>query len=178
MAAEAHREGKKGGSKKKTFNSAGGGAGAGGGGGGGGRTPDDVKYQVVRLMRMLVQLCHTLDEVPEEVRARREARRGVRTGGGDPVVWAVVAMAVAMAVAQKRQHTAGIPGCPLVYSLPLPARAPSPLPRALSLTHPLQRFLFIKLTYHDHTPSDYEPPHFHAVTEDGIGHFPRRPFAM
>lgn len=28
---------------------------------------DIVRYQVVRLMRMLVQVCQTLDEVPEEV---------------------------------------------------------------------------------------------------------------
>ena len=27
-----------------------------------------VRYQVIRLMRMLVQLCNTLDQVPEEVR--------------------------------------------------------------------------------------------------------------
>jgi hypothetical protein len=42
----------------------------------------------------------------------------------------------------------------------------------------LQRYLFIKLTYHDHTPEEYEPPYFHAVREDGIGHFSRRPFSM
>jgi hypothetical protein len=29
--------------------------------------------QVVRLMRMLVQLCQTLDKVPDEVRQHREA---------------------------------------------------------------------------------------------------------
>lgn len=27
-----------------------------------------VKYQVTRLMRMLVQICQTLDKVPQEVR--------------------------------------------------------------------------------------------------------------
>ncbi|KAF8060066.1 PAIR2 [Scenedesmus sp. PABB004] len=67
---------------------------------------DVVRYQIVRLMRLLVQVCQTLDAVPDE------------------------------------------------------------------------RFLFIKLTYHDHTPDSYEPPNFHAVAEDGIGHFARRPFAM
>eukprot|EP00879_Flechtneria_rotunda_P028156 GHRR01030236.1.p1 GENE.GHRR01030236.1~~GHRR01030236.1.p1 ORF type:complete len:229 (+),score=85.29 GHRR01030236.1:665-1351(+) len=67
---------------------------------------DAVRYQVVRLMRMLVQVCQTLDQVPDE------------------------------------------------------------------------RYLFIKLTYHDHTPNEYEPPHFHAVAEEGIGHFSRRPFSM
>jgi hypothetical protein len=41
-----------------------------------------------------------------------------------------------------------------------------------------QRYLFIKLTYHDATPPDYEPPFFHEVAEEGIGHFPRRPFSM
>ncbi len=28
---------------------------------------DSVRYQVIRLMRMLIQLCRTLDQVPEEV---------------------------------------------------------------------------------------------------------------
>jgi len=27
-----------------------------------------LKYQVIRLMRMLVQICQTLDRVPQEVR--------------------------------------------------------------------------------------------------------------
>lgn len=40
------------------------------------------------------------------------------------------------------------------------------------------RYLFMKLTYHDHTPDDYEPPYFVPVDEKGIGHFARRPFTM
>ena len=28
----------------------------------------EVKFQVIRLMRMLVQICQTLETVPEEVR--------------------------------------------------------------------------------------------------------------
>lgn len=43
---------------------------------------DDVRYQVVRLMRMLVQLCQTLDQVPEEVGAGRLA---CREGGAGAV---------------------------------------------------------------------------------------------
>lgn len=31
---------------------------------------DSVRYQVCRLMRMLVQVCQTLDQVPSEVRRR------------------------------------------------------------------------------------------------------------
>lgn len=49
---------------------------------------------------------------------------------------------------------------------------------ALLLPRSCQRYLFIKLTYHDHTPDDYEPPHFHGVTEETIGHFRRPPFSM
>ncbi|GLC76354.1 hypothetical protein PLESTF_001770500 [Pleodorina starrii] len=65
-----------------------------------------VRYQVCRLIRMLVQVCRTLDKVPAE------------------------------------------------------------------------RFLFMKLTYQDHTPDEYEPPYFVPVDESGIGHFKRAPFAM
>jgi hypothetical protein len=42
----------------------------------------------------------------------------------------------------------------------------------------LQRYLFIKLTYHDHAPQEYEPPFFHGVKEEGMGFFDRRPFSM
>lgn len=31
-------------------------------------TVDTVKYQVIRLMRMLVGICQTLEQVPQEVR--------------------------------------------------------------------------------------------------------------
>jgi hypothetical protein len=37
---------------------------------------DCVWLQVVRLMRMLVQLCQTLDKVPEEVRGTVITRNG------------------------------------------------------------------------------------------------------
>lgn len=39
---------------------------AAGGGGGGGDVVSNVRYQVCRLMRMLVQICQTLDRVPGE----------------------------------------------------------------------------------------------------------------
>ncbi|KAL0032517.1 hypothetical protein WJX77_004843 [Trebouxia sp. C0004] len=65
-----------------------------------------VKYQVCRLIRMLVHICKTLDSMPEE------------------------------------------------------------------------RYLFMKLTYHENTPEDYEPPHFKPITEEGLGHFARKPFSM
>lgn len=42
----------------------------------------------------------------------------------------------------------------------------------------MQRYLFMKLTYHEDTPEDYEPPHFKPITEDGLGHFARKPFSM
>lgn len=46
------------------------------------------------------------------------------------------------------------------------------MPHATALSSVVpQRFLFMKLTYHDHTPMDYEPPLFVPVDEKGIGHF-------
>lgn len=42
----------------------------------------------------------------------------------------------------------------------------------------LQRYLFMKLTYHEDTPDEYEPPHFKPITEEGLGHFARKPFSM
>lgn len=64
----------------------------------------------------------------------------------------------------------------LLSTVPPRALPPHPAP-----THPAascQRYIFIKLTYHDHTPDAYEPPYFHGVAEEGIGHFHRRPFSM
>lgn len=50
--------------------------------------------------------------------------------------------------------------------------APRRTPCHRALPHVLpQRFLFMKLTYHDHTPMDYEPPLFVPVDDNGIGHF-------
>lgn len=42
----------------------------------------------------------------------------------------------------------------------------------------LQRYLFMKLTYYEDTPDEYEPPHFKAIPEEGLGHFARKPFSM
>jgi hypothetical protein len=38
----------------------------------------------------------------------------------------------------------------------------------------------MKLTYHPHTPDDYEPPYFVPVEAEGggVGHFARKPFTM
>ena len=41
---------------------------------------------------------------------------------------------------------------------------------------PLQRYIFMKLLYHDTTPEAYEPPGFKG--HDCVAHFPRQPFAM
>ncbi|PSC71156.1 homologous pairing [Micractinium conductrix] len=71
-----------------------------------GPTLSAVKYQVCRLMRMLVELTQTLEQVPEE------------------------------------------------------------------------RYLFIKLTYTDDTPEDYEPPMFAPAADGGVGCFSRMPFVM
>jgi hypothetical protein len=43
---------------------------------------------------------------------------------------------------------------------------------------PEERFIFMKLTYHDHTPDEYEPPFFNPAATNGIGHFSRKPFSM
>eukprot|EP00798_Chlamydomonas_sp_ICE-L_P010245 gene10245-8163_t len=65
-----------------------------------------VRYQVTRLMRMLVELCNTLDQVPES------------------------------------------------------------------------RYLFCRMAYYDHTPDEYEPPHFKSIDPNAVGHFSRKPFSM
>ena len=36
----------------------------------------------------------------------------------------------------------------------------------------------MKMTYHDHTPEDYEPPFFQAADSDCLGYFVRKPFSM
>lgn len=43
--------------------------------------------------------------------------------------------------------------------------------------HPPQRYLFMKLLYHDHVPADYEPPHFHAAP-DTQAHFVSTPLQL
>ena len=48
----------------------------------------------------------------------------------------------------------------------------------LLVTLMMQRYLFMKLTYHEDTPDEYEPPHFKPITEEGLGHFARKPFSM
>eukprot|EP00887_Chlorella_sp_A99_P006518 scaffold3.g6518.t1 len=52
-----------------------------------------------------------------------------------------------------------------------------------SPTHqvPEERALFMKLTYYDHTPEDYEPPYFRQAGEAGdsaVAVFARNPFSM
>ncbi|GMH35357.1 hypothetical protein BSKO_03225 [Bryopsis sp. KO-2023] len=43
---------------------------------------------------------------------------------------------------------------------------------------PEERFLFMKLMYHDHTPDDYEPPHFVPYPAEKKGRFKHKPFTM
>ncbi|EFN50707.1 hypothetical protein CHLNCDRAFT_142584 [Chlorella variabilis] len=71
-----------------------------------GPTLMQIKYQVVRLMRMLVEVTNTLEQVPAE------------------------------------------------------------------------RYLFMKLTYTDDTPDEYEPPMFGPAPDGGVGCFSRMPFVM
>ena len=43
----------------------------------------------------------------------------------------------------------------------------------------MQRYLFMKLMYHDTAPESYDPPYFKSLPEDqGVGHFGRKPFSM
>jgi hypothetical protein len=42
----------------------------------------------------------------------------------------------------------------------------------------VQRYIFMKLTYQDHTPEDYEPPCFLPLPEHNIASFKRKPFSM
>ena len=43
---------------------------------------------------------------------------------------------------------------------------------------PDERFLFMKLTYTDDTPDEYEPPMFCPAPDGGVGCFARMPFVM
>jgi hypothetical protein len=43
---------------------------------------------------------------------------------------------------------------------------------------PDERFLFMKLTYTDDTPDEYEPPMFGPAPDGGVGCFSRMPFVM
>ena len=36
----------------------------------------------------------------------------------------------------------------------------------------------MKMTYHDHTPAEYEPPLFEPAPDGGVGRFSRKPFSM
>lgn len=43
---------------------------------------------------------------------------------------------------------------------------------------PCERYLFMKLTYTDETPDEYEPPMFGPAADGGVGCFSRMPFVM
>jgi len=43
----------------------------------------------------------------------------------------------------------------------------------------MQRYLFMKIMYHDHAPESYDPPYFKSLEGDkGVGHFNKKPFSM
>lgn len=45
-------------------------------------------------------------------------------------------------------------------------------------TVPDERFIWMKLDYHDNTPDSYEPPYFVPITIERPSTFPREPFSM
>ena len=61
-------------------------------------------------------------------------------------------------------HTAAPPT--LTPAWPLPVQVPA------------ERYLFMKLTYTDDTPDEYEPPMFGPAPDGGVGCFSRMPFVM
>lgn len=76
-----------------------------------------VRYQVCRLIRMLVQVCRTLDKVPAEVSSRRPGGRGIAdlTGLGCAFAYDMVAK-----IAQSRNGPVTAGG--------LAGRTPRPAP--------------------------------------------------
>ena len=43
---------------------------------------------------------------------------------------------------------------------------------------PDKRYIFMKLTYTNDTPAEYEPAGFRAYNDSDLDHFPQRPFMM
>ena len=41
-----------------------------------------------------------------------------------------------------------------------------PVSPVMAATNALQRYIFMKMTYYDNTPDDYEPPYFIPITAD------------
>lgn len=52
---------------------------------------------------------------------------------------------------------------------------PAPSPR---MPWPPQRFVYMKLDYHDSCPAEYEPPGFRPMENANAVHFSRKPFYM
>ena len=144
-----------------------------------------VKWQVLRLMRMLVEITNTLEQVGA-ARLRCTAR---------PYCCAALRFCCAAAMCppnlaaamwmRARQHPPAnhcstlqrLAHCsPPLAAPPLPA--PLLLPPPPSLQVPSERYLFMKLTYTDETPDEYEPPMFGPAPDGGVGCFSRMPFVM
>jgi len=131
-------------------------------------------------MRMLVQICQTLDRVPEEV---RDGGLLHSTPGDRQAALQARVTSWAAYLPHKLKHD------PWPSAVPPPAHTGWHLifriihrwPAAPATPHPplLQRFLFMKLMYHDHAPEEYEPPFFVGMEDGGgAGHFSRKPFTM
>lgn len=76
---------------------------------------DSVRYQVCRLMRMLVQICQTLDKVPSQV----GAQMGVHawwTGGGVDYCCCCCGLRVPMAMRQRERSQVMQHRCTWVWS--------------------------------------------------------------
>ena len=129
-----------------------------------GPTLNAVKYQVCRLMRMLVEITHTLEQ-------ERAARPTACLSSCPPV---------------HRHLPCPLLKHPLTSPIFLPPSLPlclaASLPRSLLpapfLQVPDDRYLFCKLTYTDDTPEAYEPPMFRPALDGGVGCFSRMPFVM
>lgn len=62
----------------------------------------------------------------------------------------------------------------------MPAATCPPACTLPNATHqvPSERYLFMKLTYTDDTPDEFEPPMFAPAADGGVGCFARMPFTM
>lgn len=122
-----------------------------------GPTLSQVKYQIVRLMRMLVEVTNTLEQV-------HGCSAACRTTDLCSVELACCSRTVLCRVG--------------ALAADLPVRLINSCQVCAPVKVPDERYLFMKMTYTDDTPEEYEPPMFGPAPDGGVGCFSRMPFIM
>jgi hypothetical protein len=121
-----------------------------------GPTLSQVKYQIVRLMRMLVEVTNTLEQVRNACFNRQKQST--------------------LAASRSRMNF-----CLFLSFQCIPANLVYMFCCSTILACaqvPDERYLFMKMTYTDDTPEEYEPPMFGPAPDGGVGCFSRMPFIM